>query len=95
MTLSYNETKELINLILETPHNEARDKLFESLNRRNKTVPEFYAGIIEHKVGLKLSSNQWFELLSRLPNRVLYSSLDIGNLLSTEQLKKLKLKSRK
>lgn len=89
MTLSYNETIELIDVILKSSRENARTILFEILNSRGRKETEFYAGIIEHKKGLNLTTDQWFELLCLFPKRLLYLELEIENLLSQEQLRKL------
>lgn len=87
--MSYNETTELIYIILNSPPNKARSLLAAILRKRLRREGEFYTGIIKHQSGLKLTTDQWFELLCRLPNRILRSGLNLESILSEEQLKRL------
>jgi hypothetical protein len=89
MTLSYDETKDLIDLVLNTTAAYARDRLHENLRVLNHNEPEFYTGIIEHGPGMKLTSEQWFDLLSKLPARTLRNVSTIMNKLSKAQREKL------
>lgn len=89
MTLSYDETKKLIEAVLTWDHRRARYILHQFLILEKRTEPEFYAGIIEHGPAMRLTSEQWFEILSRLPNRMLRSQLRLEAILSEEQLRRL------
>jgi hypothetical protein len=88
-TISFEDTKNLIDLILSRPLEVARQDLHLSLVRLNLTEGQFYAGIIKHAPAMRLTTDSWFELLCRLPNRILRSDLDLRGLLSEEQLKRL------
>ena len=87
--LDYDETKELVRLVLNRPAHRARFILFRRLASKGKSEGQFYEGIMKHATGLGLTSEQWFELLSRLPNRMLHSGLDISHILSEEQRSRL------
>lgn len=89
MKLSYNETVDLIELVLNSERSEARAKLNFTLNKLKRSEGQFYESITKHKSGLKLTTDQWFELLCRLPNRILRSELDLENMLLEEQLMRL------
>ncbi len=89
MTLSCDETKLLIERVLKWNASDATKKLHTALIFSKQTEQEFYAGIIEHGPGLKLSSEQWFELLSRITTWFLRSQLNLENILSEEQRRKL------
>lgn len=89
MTLSHDETRNLIELVLEDPRDQARSRLNDVLKLSKRSEGEFYAGIIEHGSSMKLTTDQWFELLSRLPNRMLRSQLDLQCILSEEHRKRL------
>lgn len=89
MALSYNETKDLIDLVLLEPKEEARTRLNTALVLLKSKEGAFYDGIVMHGPGMRLTNEQWFELLSRLPNRILRSQLNLNGLLSEEQLKRL------
>jgi hypothetical protein len=89
MTLSYFDTKNLIDLVLISEATECRRLLFDALKTINSNEGQFYDGIVEHSQSLHLTNDQWFELLSRLPNRILRSGLDLPGLLSESQLKQL------
>ena len=89
MTLSYSETKLLIEIVLQSERIEVRTKLHHILIKMGRSEPEFYTGIIAHGPGMHLSSDQWFELLSRLPTRMLRAELKVDHFLSEEQQRKL------
>ncbi len=89
MRMSYNETRELIDFVLKGDPKNVRILLHQTLKERGRTEAEFYAGIVEHSPAMGLSSSQWFEILSRLPNRLLRSQLNVSSLLSEEQLRHL------
>ncbi len=89
MKLSQNETRRLITVLIESPFEICRAEVFRRLQQMGKTEAQFYSAIVENEKSLKLTTDQWFDLLSRLPNRVLRSQLDLTGLLSEEQLKKL------
>lgn len=89
MKLSYNETKELIEIVLNSPRETAREHLHHSLERKKQQTGAFYDAIAEHAPGMRLTSEQWFELLSRLPNRLLHSQLPINKILSEGKIRKL------
>jgi hypothetical protein len=89
MRLNYHETKSLIELVLEGSSEDARTRLYQRLKYIQRTEAEFYAGIVEHASGMSLSSQKWYELLSRLPNRILSSQLELKNLRSDVEISKL------
>jgi hypothetical protein len=82
-------TKELVNLVLRRPPDTARQDLYLALIQANSNEGQFYEGIIYHRRGLQLTTDEWFDLLTRLPNRFLRSGLDLNGLLSEEQLRRL------
>jgi hypothetical protein len=88
MTLSYNETKTLIDLVLKTEQAAARDALHLRLKQMKRTEPEFYAGVRDHGPGL-LTPDQLVDLLNRFPNRLLYADPKLMNKLSEKQREEL------
>ena len=87
ITLRYEQTKFLIFFVLDYPlDSQLREKLYLELKRIKSNEGQFYAGIIEHGPHMKLTSDQWFKLLSRLPNRILRSELPLKRILSLQQL---------
>ena len=58
MILSHDDTKHLIELVLDAPPKEARIRLNAALRLKEQ------------------NEAQWFELLSKLPNRILRSKFD-------------------
>lgn len=87
--MTYNETQSYINLVLNHPSDISRTILYSALTNKNHTEAQFCQAIIEHAPGMNLTTEQWFELLSRLPNRMLRSQLNLPGLISEEQIKKL------
>ena len=91
MTLSYLDTKKLIQLVLERPTKTAWQALNRALKVMNSSEPEFYAGVIEHGMGLPFSSEQWFDFHSKIPDRLLRDHVELMNKLSPSQRKALGL----
>lgn len=89
MTLPFNETKRLLIQVLKWDADDVRVRLHETLAQMGSKESEFYNGIVEHAPAMKLSSEQWFQLLSRLPTRMLRSQIEVDRILTEEQLKKL------
>jgi hypothetical protein len=85
MTLSHNETKEIIDNILETPAEQARRVLNITLKKRNRAEPEFYAGVIAHGPGMKYTSEQWFSFFKKVPIRIFLDEPKLMNKLSDNQ----------
>jgi len=89
MTMSYIDTKRLIQVVIFSSKGEARAELRTQLQILNKTEAEFYSGIVEHGPGLRLNDKEWFELLSRLPNRLLRSQINLELILTEQQRRDL------
>jgi hypothetical protein len=87
--LSYDVTKRLIHLALNRSMDSARSDITRQLENIKSNAGQFYDGIIKHGPGMKLSTDQWFDLLSKFPNRILRHGLDLESLLSEEQLRLL------
>lgn len=91
MTLSCNETKRLIEIVLATPIQDARLGLNFALKDMNRTEPEFYAGVIEHGSGMSFTSEQWFDFFSKIPNRLFWRESKLMNRLSEVQRLRLQV----
>lgn len=87
--ISYSETKDLIELVLRVPKNDARKTVHDHLKLLKSSEGEFYDSIIKHAPAMKLTSDQWFDLLSKFPNRILRSQLPVHQILSENQISKL------
>ena len=87
--LSFDNTKNLIHLVLSHQIKDARKELHQTLVDLGSNEGQFYAGIKKHAPRLQLTTDQWFELLCRLPNRILRSDLHLPGLLSEEQIRRL------
>ncbi len=86
--MSYDDTKMLVEVVLSAKTENARTVLHATLAQMNQTEGALYDAIPVHCPAM-LSTDEWFKLLSRLPNRVLRSQLDLPGLLSEEQIKAL------
>ena len=85
MTLSYDDTKVLIDLVLGVPKEDARRLLNQELRRRSWSEPEFYAGVVKHGRGMAYTGDQWFEFLSKIPNGILRDDSGLLEKLSERQ----------
>ncbi len=89
MILSQSDTKKFIDIVLESSCADCRRKLHECMITAGWNEGIFYSAVVAHSKTLQLTTDQWFELLSRLSNRVLRSQLNLESLLSDEQIKNL------
>lgn len=87
--LSYNDTKLLIEAVLNESMANARTVVHKDLQEMTSNEGEFYESIAEHAPSMKLTSDQWFNLLSKLPNQVFWLQISINKILSEEQIKRL------
>ena len=87
--LSYIETKQLIELVMTSPEKKARKYLHLQLIKMKSEEGEFYTSIAKHAPSMKLTSEQWFMILCRLPNRILRSQIEVENILSETQISQL------
>lgn len=83
--LDFENTVELVRFTLDQGPIRVRQLLYRRLWKMRSKEGRFYEGIIKHADGLGLSSEEWFELLSRLPIRILRSELRLSRYLSWEQ----------
>ena len=91
MTLSYNETNKLIDLILTETWENARIALNVMLKNMNRKEPEFCMGVIEHGRGMSYTSEQWADFLSKVPNILFRDEHWLMNKLSPVQRQQLGL----
>lgn len=85
MILSRSETQQLFELVLSLETKSARSALNSKLKSIERTEPEFYMSVIQHSQDLNCSPEQWFNLLSKIPNRVFRDEIIIMNKLSESQ----------
>ena len=91
MTLDYGKTLTLIQLVLKSPRQMARNDLHEELLRLRRTPPEFYAGVLEHGPRMKLTAEQWFDFFSKVPNKLFLGDPLLMEKLSPSQRERLGL----
>ena len=89
MTLSHDDTKKLIERVLDAFPKDSRMILHHALGEMNRTEPEFYGGVIEHGPGLAFTSDQWFDFFSKIPLRIFGDEPKLMNKLSENQRKQL------
>ena len=89
MSLSFQQTKVLIEYILESKPEMARQVLRSELDRIKSREPEFYESVIEHGRDMVFTSAQWFDFLSKIPTHVLRRERQLMNKLSEAQREKL------
>lgn len=65
---TYEETKELIEIVLNSSKEEAIDYLRVGLKARELSEPEFYDGIIRHGPAMKYTSDQWLDFHVKIPH---------------------------
>ena len=89
MILSRDQTSELFNLVLSLPLETVRGALHNKLRAIHRTEPEFYASVIKYAQNFNFNSDQWFDFLSKIPNRVFRDEMNIMRMLSENQLTRL------
>jgi hypothetical protein len=89
MTIPYEQTKVLIELILNVQRQDARDVLRYNLQRMKYQEPKFYASVIEHGPGMAFTSEQWFDFLSKIPTQAFRAERQLMDKLSESQQERL------
>lgn len=87
--LSYSETRSLIETVLREKVEHVRAIVHRDLVEMDSSEGELYSSIAKHGPSIRLTSEQWFELLSKLPNKIFWSQISIDRILSEEQMKRL------
>ncbi len=59
-------------MILEQNQTEAREKLHIELCKMSQTEPQFCQAILDYLPRLNYTAEQWFNLLLRIPNQLLF-----------------------
>ena len=77
MTLSQNETVALFEFVLNSPPLRVRERLFLRLRDIKRTEPEFYMAVLKHIPYLNYNSEQWYDFLSKIPNRIFRDEIRI------------------
>ncbi len=85
MTLAYDETYLLIQLVLSTDETTARKKLNSTLAEVEKREPEFYMGVLEHGPSMNFTSEEWSDFFSKIPERLFRAEPALMNKLSPRQ----------
>ncbi len=71
----------LFDLVLGADAKDARVALGSKLSSMKRAEPEFYISVIDHCPRLKYSADQWFDFLSKIPNRLFrYEPVIMGKL---------------
>lgn len=86
MILSLIETKRLFDLVIGSEPDGARTLLHSELQASGHIEPEFYKSVIEYHARLNYNSEQWFDFLSKIPNRIFRHEIGIMNKLSGKQM---------
>ncbi len=89
LKLTQNDTKRFIEFVLRHPEDEARGTLHHELRRLNLTEAEFCAGVLEHGKSLNFKSEDWFEFLKRVENRIFEHEKWLMDKLTPSQRQKL------
>ena len=90
MTLSYSDTKALMERVLAEKIEDARQVLFEALLNKGRTEPEFCAGVIKHGPGMKFTAEEWFDFFKKVPNMLFKDEPNLLNKLTENQRNQLK-----
>ena len=68
MTLSHNDIKDLIALVLAVPKETARTDLNTELKKKGWSEPQFYQGVLDHGPGMQYTAEEWFVFHARVPH---------------------------
>lgn len=86
MTLNYEETKSLIDGVLAVGRDDARKVLQVELKRMDRTMQEFYEGVIQHGPHLtSYTSDQWLDFHLKIPHWRLQREKALMDKLSPKQ----------
>lgn len=89
MPLSYDETREFIDLILRTKKEDARTALHFDLVSTGHSEPEFYDGVIKHGPFMNYTADEWFDFHKKVPHWRLRDEPALMNKLSPQHLELL------
>ncbi len=87
--MSYTETKKVLDDLLNSPSEQARDVVFQSLTALGFTEAQFHDSMEEHVKPLDLSSNQWLRLFQVYTGTVFRKRFEPSKLLSENHLRQL------
>ncbi len=85
MTFSYDETKFVIDKVLDLPIESAEKGLKIVLEEFNRATPEFYEGVIKHGPKMPYTSDQWLDFLRKIPHWRLRDEKTLMDKLSPRQ----------
>lgn len=86
MTLEFDLTKVLIDQILKSARDKAYSILLFELEQINRTVPEFYEGVIKHGPTMPYTSDEWLDFHLKVPHWRLLDDKGLMDKLSEKQL---------
>lgn len=89
MTLNYEETKVLIDRVLEARKENVSQVLDDGLGQLSRSMPEFYDGIIKHGPGMTYTSDQWLDFHLKVPHWRLRDDRTLMDKLSPKQRERL------
>jgi hypothetical protein len=85
MDLTFEQTKVLIEAVLNAETMLARKVLRDQLEDLGCKEPSFYISVLKHSQGISLAEDQWFDFLSKITTHVLRDDRQIMNKLSTSR----------
>jgi len=77
--------KELFEFVMTDKSKEVRKNLFDLLIIHRSTEAKFCNAILDHSTVLKYNAEQWFNFLSKVPNKILLSDSRIIGKLTPQQ----------
>lgn len=85
MTLSFDQTRFLIDVVLSAKNGEALASLNETLTEIGRSAPEFYEGVISHGPFMNYTSDQWLDFHLKVPHWRLRDEKPLMDKLSAKQ----------
>jgi hypothetical protein len=79
----------MIHLVIALPESTSRSSLHRDLVERKMTEAQFITAVLLHGPSMPLTSEQWFNFMSRIPNKLLRREKLIISKLSKSHREKL------
>jgi hypothetical protein len=84
-SVKIREVYKFFDQVLASDSSASRKDLFAALNEAGISEAQFCNAILDHSTVLKYDANQWFDFLSKVPNKILLSDFLILAKLSPSQ----------
>lgn len=87
--MNYQETEELIEFVLTAKRQTVWERLNDRIVQSERSIPEFYEGVLKHGPKMSYTNDQWFDFLRKIPLWRLLEDKGLMDKLSPNQREQL------